>query len=60
MASRRKAVLSLSLEQIISIIGMVLFAIIAIPIFVKIVFNTESAMGSWSEEIIGRLSGFAG
>lgn len=57
---RKKAVIGLSLEQVVIIIGLVLFAIIFIPIFVKIIFNTESAMGGWSDGILEKITGFAG
>ena len=57
---KRKAVFGLSLEWMIIIIGLVLFAIIFIPIFVKILFNTDSAIGDWGSGIVETLTGLIG
>lgn len=56
MHQKKKAILGLSLEQIIIIICLVIFIIIFFPIFIKMVFNTESTMSDWAEGILESLS----
>ncbi|MCK5177040.1 MAG: hypothetical protein KAQ92_04910 [Candidatus Aenigmarchaeota archaeon] len=57
MHPKKKAIIGLSLEQIIIIICLIIFLIIFFPIFMNMMFNTESTMSSWSEGILESFSG---